>query len=458
MLDYQVLVIDPREEYADGWDLPGVPLERGMPDDVLAAGHLDGHSAVVALTHDPKIDDLALMEALKSPAFYVGAIGSKKNNDARRLRLKEFDLSEGEIARLKGPVGLYIGSKTPPEIAVAILAEMTAVRHGVAEPSWAAKPAPRFDPSACEVKTQQGLKVVAILLAAGSARRFGSDKLRHALPHDVPIAIQAARNLKAVFGDSVLAVIRPDATELAGLFARGRLQGDGVRARRRGHGREPRLRRTRGQRGRARRRLRRRARRHALHPRQHHRGGARRARRRSGACRAVLSRAPGTPGGHLGHVSARNWKPCGATRGRGSCSPRTPANWSRSRWAIPARSATSTRRAISRRRSSYSRSFRMENVQRAVLFVDVTDSTRLYESLGDTVALALINGVFERLEKIVAKYAGTVVKSLGDGIICVFEDPDNAFRAAVEIQTSVRAAAQETATGCSSRSASPGAR
>jgi len=151
MLDYHVLVIDPREEYADGWDLKQVPLERGMPDDVIAAANLDGHSAVVALTHDPKLDDLALMEALKSAAFYVGAIGSKKNNDARRKRLKEFDLSEGEIARLRGPVGLYIGSKTPPEIAVAILAEMTAVRHGVAEPSWAAKPAARFDPSACEV-------------------------------------------------------------------------------------------------------------------------------------------------------------------------------------------------------------------------------------------------------------------------------------------------------------------
>jgi len=151
MLDYQVQVIDPREEYANGWDLQGVPLERGMPDDVIAAANLDGHCAVVALTHDPKIDDLALMEALKSPAFYVGAIGSKKNNDARRLRLKEFDVSEGEIARLRGPVGLYIGSKTPPEIAVAILAEMTAVRHGVSEPSWAAKPARRFDPSACEV-------------------------------------------------------------------------------------------------------------------------------------------------------------------------------------------------------------------------------------------------------------------------------------------------------------------
>ena len=86
----------------------------------------------------------------------------------------------------------------------------------------------------------------------------------------------------------------------------------------------------------------------------------------------------------------------------------------------------------------------METAQRAVLFVDVTDSTKIYESLGDTVALALINGVFSRLEKIVAKYNGLVVKSLGDGIICVFEDPDNAFRAACEIQTTVHSAAQGT--------------
>ena len=152
MLDYHVVVIDPREEYAAGWDLAAVPIDRGMPDDVVRELQLDGHSALVALTHDPKLDDLALMEALKSAAFYVGAIGSKKNNDARRVRLREFDLSEEEIARLRGPVGLYIGSKTPPEIAVAILAEMTAVRHGVSEPSWAAKPERRFDASACEVK------------------------------------------------------------------------------------------------------------------------------------------------------------------------------------------------------------------------------------------------------------------------------------------------------------------
>ena len=153
MLDYHVVVVDPREEYANTWDLASVPINRGMPDDVVRELQLDGHSALVALTHDPKLDDLALMEGLKSAAFYVGAIGSKKNNDARRERLKEFDVSAEEIARLRGPVGLYIGSKTPPEIAVAILAEMTAVRHGVSEPSWAAKPERRFEASACEVKT-----------------------------------------------------------------------------------------------------------------------------------------------------------------------------------------------------------------------------------------------------------------------------------------------------------------
>jgi len=130
-LDYQVTICDPREEYADSWDISGVEMKRGMPDDVVTEMNLDGHSAAVTLTHDPKLDDLALLEALKSPAFYVGAIGSRKNNDARRRRLAEFDLSQDEISKLHGPVGLKIGSKTPPEIAIAILAEMTAIRNGV---------------------------------------------------------------------------------------------------------------------------------------------------------------------------------------------------------------------------------------------------------------------------------------------------------------------------------------
>jgi xanthine dehydrogenase accessory factor len=139
-LDYQVTICDPREEYAEGWDVPGVELRRGMPDDVVIEMNPDGHTAVVTLTHDPKLDDMALMEALKSPAFYVGAIGSHRNNDARRQRLSEFDLSQDEIARLHGPVGLSLGAKTPPEIAIAILAEMTAVRNGVTIPELVQPP------------------------------------------------------------------------------------------------------------------------------------------------------------------------------------------------------------------------------------------------------------------------------------------------------------------------------
>jgi xanthine dehydrogenase accessory factor len=108
-----------------------------MPDDTVAAMQLDERCAVVALTHDPKLDDLALMEALKSPAFYVGALGSRANNAKRRVRLREFDVTDDEIARLHGPIGLYIGSRTPPEIAISILAEITAVKNGVALPDAA---------------------------------------------------------------------------------------------------------------------------------------------------------------------------------------------------------------------------------------------------------------------------------------------------------------------------------
>lgn len=131
-LDYQVTVCDPRDEYQEQWhDLPQVTMTKEMPDDTVIAMNLDRNSAVVALTHDPKLDDLALMEALKSPAFYVGALGSKRNNDKRRERLLEFDVTQEEVLRLRGPVGLDIGAKTPSEIAVSILAEMTALKRGV---------------------------------------------------------------------------------------------------------------------------------------------------------------------------------------------------------------------------------------------------------------------------------------------------------------------------------------
>ncbi|TAG50035.1 MAG: XdhC family protein [Betaproteobacteria bacterium] len=131
-LDYQVTVCDPRDEYQEQWhDLPQVTMTKEMPDDTVLAMNLDRNSAVVALTHDPKLDDLALMEALKGQAFYVGALGSKSNNDERRQRLLEFDVSTEEIKKLRGPVGLDIGAKTPSEIAISILAEMTATKRGV---------------------------------------------------------------------------------------------------------------------------------------------------------------------------------------------------------------------------------------------------------------------------------------------------------------------------------------
>ncbi|MDP3082631.1 MAG: XdhC family protein [Rubrivivax sp.] len=132
MLDYRVTVCDPREEYHEGWSaIEGVTLSRLMPDDLVIAMNLDAHSAVVAVTHDPKLDDLALMEALKTPAFYVGALGSRRNNEARRLRLLDFEVSQAEVDTLRGPVGLNLGGRTPPEIAMAIVAEMTAVRRGM---------------------------------------------------------------------------------------------------------------------------------------------------------------------------------------------------------------------------------------------------------------------------------------------------------------------------------------
>ncbi|MGI4985472.1 MAG: XdhC family protein [Janthinobacterium lividum] len=130
-LGYQVTVCDPREEYVGGWTVPRTTLLTEMPDDVVLSMGVDMRTAIVALTHDPKLDDLALIDALQSPAFYVGAIGSRANRQARAARLKMFDVDDSQLARLHSPVGLAIGAKTPPEIAVSILAEMTAVRYQV---------------------------------------------------------------------------------------------------------------------------------------------------------------------------------------------------------------------------------------------------------------------------------------------------------------------------------------
>ena len=132
---FAVTVCDPREEYRGSWNVPAATVVSDMPDDVVLAFNPDRRSCVVALTHDPKLDDLALLEALNTDAFYVGGIGSRRNNEARRARMIEhFDQTEESLARLRGPIGIYIGSKTPPEIAVSVMAEILAVKNGVTLP------------------------------------------------------------------------------------------------------------------------------------------------------------------------------------------------------------------------------------------------------------------------------------------------------------------------------------
>jgi len=130
-LGFEVLMCDPREEYTGSWQSSWGTALSGMPDDVVLQIKPDVHTAIVALTHDPKLDDMALLEALKSDAFYIGALGSRANNLKRRERLALFDLTQEQIARLHGPVGLHIGSRIPAEIAISILAEIISVKNGV---------------------------------------------------------------------------------------------------------------------------------------------------------------------------------------------------------------------------------------------------------------------------------------------------------------------------------------
>lgn len=130
-VDYQVFVCDPREEYKAAWRAKGARWIDGMPDDAVLAFRPDAHSVILTVSHDPKLDDMALLEALGSEAFYVGAVGSERTSAERRKRLAEFDLTPQQVARLRGPVGLAIGSRTPPEIALAILGDLIASRNGI---------------------------------------------------------------------------------------------------------------------------------------------------------------------------------------------------------------------------------------------------------------------------------------------------------------------------------------
>jgi xanthine dehydrogenase accessory factor len=139
-LGFEIIVCDPRESHQDQraqdhWAQAGITFTREMPDDLILRLRPDARTAVVALTHDPKLDDLALIDALQSDAFYIGAIGSRKNSDKRRARLREyFDISEADLHKLHGPAGVFIGSKTPAEIALSIMAEVVAAKNGVDQP------------------------------------------------------------------------------------------------------------------------------------------------------------------------------------------------------------------------------------------------------------------------------------------------------------------------------------
>jgi xanthine dehydrogenase accessory factor len=128
MLDYEVTVCDPREDLLQSFGVDNVQLIADMPDDAVRAHAKDQSSAIVALTHDPRIDDMGLMEALTTDAFYIGAMGSSRTSASRRERLSALDVSPDDLDKLHAPIGLPIGSKTPPEIAIAILAEITAVQ------------------------------------------------------------------------------------------------------------------------------------------------------------------------------------------------------------------------------------------------------------------------------------------------------------------------------------------
>ncbi|MGN6514361.1 MAG: XdhC family protein [Rhizomicrobium sp.] len=130
---YRLRIIDPRTAFATAERFPGISLSHDWADEALSKAPLGPRSAIVLLTHDPKLDDPALVAALKSDCFYIGALGSKKTQAARRARMKAEGFSEEALLRIRGPVGLNIGARSPAEIAVAILAEITQVLRGPKE-------------------------------------------------------------------------------------------------------------------------------------------------------------------------------------------------------------------------------------------------------------------------------------------------------------------------------------
>jgi xanthine dehydrogenase accessory factor len=127
-LEFEITLCDFRDEFLQGWHVDGVKIIKGMPDDLIADAFHDYHCAIVALAHDPRVDDMAMMQALKTDAFYVGAMGSLVTSTKRRERLLELELNADQIEHLHAPIGLNIHSKTPYEIAISIAAQLIAER------------------------------------------------------------------------------------------------------------------------------------------------------------------------------------------------------------------------------------------------------------------------------------------------------------------------------------------
>lgn len=131
LLDFEVLICDPRQEFVHGWEEQHGRFVPGMPDEAVLNIQTDERTAIVALTHDPRLDDMALLTALNSRAFYIGALGSRANSRKRRENLAVLGLGAEAIARLHGPIGLHIGSHTPAEIALSLMAHIVAIKNGV---------------------------------------------------------------------------------------------------------------------------------------------------------------------------------------------------------------------------------------------------------------------------------------------------------------------------------------
>jgi CTP:molybdopterin cytidylyltransferase MocA/xanthine/CO dehydrogenase XdhC/CoxF family maturation factor len=186
---YRVRVIDPRGPYATTERFPDVELQQEWPDEALAKQPLTARSALIALAHDPKLDDAGLSVALRSPAFYVGALGSMRTHARRLARLETQGFTQAELRKIHGPVGLAVGARSPAEIAIAVLADLVQQRR-----KHAAAP-----------------RIAGIVLAAGTASRMGRNKL--VLPvHGKPMVAHAVEAAAAAGLDPVIVVTGHEAT------------------------------------------------------------------------------------------------------------------------------------------------------------------------------------------------------------------------------------------------------